>query len=302
MKQIKVYHVDAFTTEPFGGNPAGVVPEADGLTELQMQQIARELNLSETAFLVPSSHSQADYRVRFFTPAREIDFFGHATVASSWILGTLYGWADQSEEVRLETNIGVIPVKWMKEDHVLQAVIMTQASPKVAETDMTAGDLASILGLHETDLDSSLPLRLAYTGNWHLIVPVKSRAAIDSAKPDLAALEALNRKQNAVTTHLYTWDSGLTGYDLYTRDFAPALGIPEDPVTGAANGALAGYLLLEGLLPVCEKYFLTIAQGHAAGRPGTLFVTIIGAQGNKKPIIQVGGSAVPTISGILTLP
>ncbi|MBD1372758.1 PhzF family phenazine biosynthesis protein [Hazenella sp. IB182357] len=302
MKMIPVYHVDAFTTVPFGGNPAGVVPEAESLTEIEMKKIARELNLSETAFLFPTNSAECDFRVRYFTPTEEVDFCGHATVALSWLLATKYGWKDRANTIRLETNIGTVPVALSKEKEKLTAVTMTQISPKIKKVQLESDQMAQILGISTTALDQRYPLRLAYTGNWHLIVPIKSQRDIDSAKPQMEELQKLNVSQKAITTHLFTFETEEEGYDLYTRDFAPAVGIPEDPVTGAANGALAGYLFSEKILAPKPVQQLQIAQGHKAGRPGTLNVTITKDPHHSEPIIQVGGSAVITIEGKLFIP
>lgn len=132
-----------------------------------------------------------------------------------------------------------------------------------------------------------------------MLVPVTSRAAIDKSRPNLAGLETLNREQTAVTTHLFTFDVEGTDHNLYTRGYGPAVGIPEDPVTGSANGAMAGYLVLEGILAQDQVHQLTFAQGDAMGRPGRLSITITPSATG--PVIQVGGAAIPTISGTLTL-
>lgn len=300
MRQIKIFHVDAFTDRAFGGNAAGVVPDANGLTHDEMQKIARELNLSETAFVLPASSLKADICVRYFTPKNEIDFCGHATVALSWIMATEFGWAEKAEEIRLETNIGIVPVKWDKESGELKGVTMTQVSPKVKDIPVSPKVICRIAGIREENLDYDYPIKLAYTGNWHLLIPVKTRSAVDEAEPALEELARFNREHNAATTHLFTFDAGENEYKIYTRDFAPAVGVAEDPVTGSANGALAGYLVLEGILDLEAPHHFTIGQGHAIGRPGILEIKI--EPGDKGPIIQVGGRAVPVISGFLTLP
>lgn len=302
MRNIPVYHVDAFTKVPFGGNPAGVVPEADGLTEKEMKNIARELNLSESAFLFSTNQPGSDFRVRYFTPTNEIDFCGHATVGLSWLLATKYGWMDKAEQIVLESNIGTIPVALSKEKETLTAVTMTQVPPKVKDVQTDSDEIARVIGISTKALDQRYPIKLAYTGNWHLIVPVKSQRDIDTARPQIEELKKLNQSQKASTTHLFTFDTVEQGYDLYTRDFAPAVGIPEDPVTGAANGALAGYLLLEGILSFHRMQRLKIAQGHTIGRPGTLVVTVTKGPNESEPVIQVSGSAVVTIEGTLLLP
>ncbi|AJY74003.1 PhzF family phenazine biosynthesis protein [Paenibacillus beijingensis] len=292
----QLYIVDAFTDTPFSGNAAGVVPEADGLGEKRMLQIAAELKQSETAFLALSNHPDADFRVRYFTPQEEIDFCGHATVAAAWVLGSEYGWAEKAERVVFETNIGLVPVDLLKEDDRLKLVTMTQVAPKLQEIDVTTEEIARLAGISPSDVDPRSPIKLGYTGNWHLLLPVKTREAIDVARPLLPELAAMNRRFRISTTHLFTFDTQDDNYDLYTRDFAPAVGIPEDPVTGAANGALAGYLLLEGIISADSRR-LRIAQGHAIGRPGTLFVTV--TPGERAPVIQVAGSAHISIKGTL---
>ncbi|MBP1967183.1 PhzF family phenazine biosynthesis protein [Paenibacillus aceris] len=299
MKQIRIYHIDSFTQNPFEGNPAGVIPEASGLTVTQMQKIANELNLPESAFLLPPTDPKADFRVRYFTPLEEINFCGHATVGSAWLLANEYGWAEKADQIVFETKVGLIPVHWDKNENKISKVTMTQVSPKVKQVPFDKSEIARLVGIVPDQLDDRYPIKLAYTGNWHLVVPVKTHQAIDTAIPKLDQLSLFNKKYNISTTHLFTFDAK-PGFNLYTRDFAPAIGIPEDPVTGAANGALAGYLVLEGIVSNKETHRLTIGQGDAVGRPGTLFVTIIPTE--LDTIIKVGGFAHVTIEGMLRLP
>lgn len=298
MKLVNVYHVDAFTQDPFTGNPAGVVPDADNLTVQQMQRIANELNLPESAFLMPSEHPEADFRIRYFTPTTEINFCGHATVGSSWLLATERGWLEKGRPIVFETNVGLIPVALDIEAAQLQKVTMTQIAPSVREIAVNREEVARMVGIRPEDLDDRYPMKLASTGGLHLLVPVRTQVAIDQAVPLLPELEALNKQHSITTTHLFTWDAP-EGYDVYTRDFAPAIGIPEDPVTGAANGALSGYLALEGFLESGKVHHLVIGQGHAIGRPGTLYVTV--EHTGEQPVIHVGGAAHVTIAGELRL-
>ncbi|KHF38920.1 PhzF family phenazine biosynthesis protein [Halalkalibacter okhensis] len=297
MKGINIYHVDAFTDKPFGGNSAGVVPNAEFISCVHMQSIAKELNLSETAFLMPPQSTAADFRIRYFTPSSEIDFCGHATVATAWLMGTIGEWATKKNMITFETNIGHVPVKFEIKENSLRSVIMTQIEPKVKKIDTALVELANYVGLKKDDIETDYPIRLGFTGNWHLLIPVKTRKAIDEAIPQIDKLKKHNKSHNICTTHLFTFDSQEEDCLLYTRDFAPAVGIPEDPVTGAANGALAGYLILEGILSAAEAHTFNIAQGHKVGRPGK--VEIIISFIDHKPIIKVGGSAVPTIAGTL---
>lgn len=298
MKLVNVYHVDAFTQDSFAGNPAGVVPDADTLTVQQMQQIANELNLPESAFLMASDHPEADFRIRYFTPTTEINFCGHATVGSTWLLATERGWLEKGRPIVFETNVGLIPVTLDVEDGQLKKVTMTQIAPSVREIELDQAEVARMVGIRPEDLDDRYPMKLASTGGLHLLVPVRTYEAIDRAVPLFPELEALNRKHQITTTHLFTWN-GPEGYDVYTRDFAPAIGIPEDPVTGAANGALAGYFALEGILEKGSVHHLVVGQGHAIQRPGTLYVTV--EMTGETPVIRVGGAAHVTIAGQLRL-
>lgn len=293
-KNIKVFYVDAFTSKTFGGNPAGVIPHAENLTDMEMQQIANELNLSETAFLIPSPKTDVDYRIRYFTPTEEVDFCGHATLGTAWLMATTYDWIHKKEHIMLESNIGKIPVKWMMENNQLKAVSMTQVTPQVNDIDINPKLVAELVGIDESDIDSKYPVKIGSTGVPHLLIPVKTREAIDRAEPNFKELKKLNNDHHISTTHLFTFDTN-DEFDIYTRDFCPNIGIEEDPVTGAANGALAGYLYLENILSHNEPHQLTIGQGHAINRPGILYITVTSNKGN--PVIEVAGPAVVSMSG-----
>ncbi len=298
MRDIRVYHVDAFTTEKFGGNAAGVVLDGDLLTEDEMQNIAKELNLPESVFLLPAHDKEADYRVKYFTPTEVVNFCGHATVGLTWLLATELGLAKEKTGVVLETKIGHVPVVWHEENGKVIDVEMSQVTPKTRDFMIDLEELSDMIGVSSDRIDPSYPIKLANTGNWHLLVPMKHQQDIDQAAPNLAALGKMNKEQNITTTHLYTFHTAKE-IDLYTRDFAPGIGIPEDPVTGAANGALAGYLYVEGIISQQETTRLNIAQGDAIGRPGILRITVI--PNESKPVIKVAGSAVITIRGVLTI-
>ncbi|MED4886397.1 PhzF family phenazine biosynthesis protein [Lysinibacillus fusiformis] len=293
-KKIEFFYVDAFTTETFGGNPAGVIPNAENLTDEDMQKIANELNLSETAFLLPPTNANANYKIRYFTPTKEVDFCGHATLGTAWLMANKYNWIDKDDKIVFESNIGLIPVKWLMENNQLTRVSMTQVSPQVKSIDISPAVVADLVGIHETDIDDIYPIKIANTGVPHLMVPVKTRQAIDQAEPNLNELKKMNNDFNISTTHLFTFDTN-GQFDIYTRDFCPNIGIDEDPVTGAANGALGGYLYLENILAQQERHQLMIGQGHTINRPGILYVTITPDAENA--VIEVAGAAVVSIEG-----
>lgn len=299
MRNIRVYHVDAFTDQPFTGNTAGVVLDAEQLTDSEMQHIAKELNLSESVFLLPSDQADVDYNVKYFTPTEEIPFCGHATIGLTWLLATELGLAKQQEGVVLGTKAGHIPVVWQTENSKVQKVEMTQITPQIKDFPVELNTLSAILGVPVDAIDPTYPIQLAHTGNWHLLIPMRNSQDIDAATPNLIALSQHNQQHQIATTHLYTFTPD-KDYDLYTRDFAPAIGIAEDPVTGAANGALTGFLYLNQIIPQDQTTALKIAQGHAIGRPGFLDVQAI-PNGLDAPIIKVAGAATITIRGVLNI-
>lgn len=277
MRSFPVYHVDAFTAHPFGGNPAGVVLDAQGMTTAQMQLVARELGHSETAFVLPSK--DADYGIRFFTPAREVDLCGHATVATAWVLAS-EGRLKRGR-ARQETNLGVLDL-----DIDRDRVMMEQVPPKVEPVELNRNDLAAVLGIES--IDPELPVQKASTGNWSLMVPMPGQKEINLCQPRFTELAALNLELGVLGTHLFTIEEAGT---IYARHFAPACGVNEDPVTGTANGALGGYLVLNEIAKGPE---FRVRQGDAIGRPGELTVYATAKE------VRVGGRAVIVSRGSIT--
>jgi trans-2,3-dihydro-3-hydroxyanthranilate isomerase len=302
MKGIRVYQMDAFTQAPFGGNPAGVVPHADGLTEEQMQLIAREMNCSETAFVLSTKTSGADVRVRFFTPSEEVDLCGHATI-STFVALAQEGRFGRKWPITVvqETNVGLLPVLISQDAEGQIHAFMTQAAPAFRELDMPRPLAARLLGLEEEDLDPELPIGLAYTGLWDLFVPIRTVEAFQRMKPDLAKIAELNREQGVASTHCYSLETVEADSHLHTRDFSPALGIAEDPATGTANGALGAFLLHHGIFePKQERICLKVEQGYEIGRPSTIYVEVDGEPRSPRTV-RVGGTAVTVLEGKMAL-
>lgn len=273
-----LYHVDAFTPRPFGGNPAGVVLEADTLSTSQMQLLARELKHSETAFV--SASTKADYRIRFFSPTREVDLCGHATLAAAWVLA-LEGRLARGR-ARQETNVGVLDL-----DIGRDRIGMSLPAPRIQAVDVRRDELAGLLGL--PGIPSERPLLKAFAGEWILAVPAADEAAVNLCRPRLGDLAALSLELGILGAHVYAIEpSG----GLYTRFFAPAAGIPEDPVTGVANAALAGALVLAGAAPGPR---FRVRQGDAVDRPGEMEVHAT------TDALRVTGQAVVLSRGRVTL-
>ncbi len=282
--------VDAFTDEPLSGNAAGLVPDAEGLTDEQMAAIARELNASETAFLCPSS--EADRRFRYFTPTGEIDLCGHATVAAgAWLAEA----GELSDGVHtIETGVGVIEIELAE-----GAVWMRQEVADVTRVDPEYDRIAAALGIDPAtlaDVGADLPVATASAGLNYLVVPVNFLAALSGAEPDLDAIEALTAEFDATGLYAFTFDALEGDSTLHGRMFAPAVGIDEDPVTGTASGAVGAYLheieAFDGELP--EE--MVFEQGHFLDRPGRVRVRA------RTDPVAVGGRAVTALDGTIAIP
>ena len=288
--KITVYQVDAFTTELFSGNPAGVVPNADGMTDRQMQQLARELNNSETAFIFDRQEDGADIEVRFFTPTREVPICGHATISAHYVYAKEHCLTDCV--IRQKTKAGVLPVEIAEQDGDL-FVTMTQAGIVFGDMirDERLARLLEGLGLAEGDLEEKLPVQIVSTGHSKVMVPIRSKDRLDALAPDAGILSALSREIDCNGYYVFTFDSREEGVLTSGRMFAPAIGIAEDPVTGNANGPLGAYLTFYGKLPPREEGFaFTIKQGEAIGRKGYMQV-IVRSFGGDPVIVKVGGRA-----------
>lgn len=285
----RVYQVDAFTTEPFAGNPAGVLPGADGLDEATMLKIAREMALSETAFIFPPERG-GDFRLRFFTPQSEVELCGHATVAAFHLLSEL-GTIPRPCRVVQETTAGLLQVE-VDADGV---VMMDQVPPEHRPFHQLA-DLASIL---QTTAISGEPA-IVSTGLFDLIVPIQDRNALWAMRPDFPRLAEFCRDLGVVSVHAFTHDTLDPAHTVHCRDFAPAVGIPEEAATGTASGATAAYLVQRGLIPTGPQVRLTLEQGHILGRP-SLIHAVIDMKDQAITRVRVGGRAVTVMEGTLRL-
>ncbi len=304
METVRTLLVDAFADRPLAGNAAGVVPDADGLTDGQMGAIARELSVSETAFLLDSD--RADRKVRYFTPTQEVDLCGHATVGSHYFLYD-DGVVDAGTHT-LETNVGVLDVAVTDEGFVW----MTQDAPTVERVDLDYGRVADALGVTETaltGLSDDLPLATSSTGLRFLIVPAEYLSDLGDADPDMGAVEALSESVDATGVYLFTFDALERESTLHGRMFAPGAGVPEDPVTGTASGAVGAYLRHFGAFETGQDPMgspadetaagfpeeLVLEQGHFVDRPGEVRVRV-------GETVRVGGAGVVALDGELGVP
>ena len=282
--------VDAFTVDPLTGNAAGVVPDAEDLSTDRMGAVAAELAVSETAFILPSD--DADRRLRYFSPTREVDLCGHATIAAHAHLHET-GAIDPGDHT-VETNVGVLDVE-VDPDGVVR---MTQNRPEVRRVDVGYDRLGDALGIDPAalrDVGADLPTAVASTGLAFLLVPVNFLEHLSGATPDNAALESLAEAHDAAGVYAFTFDTLNGDSTLHARAFAPSLGIPEDPVTGTAAGACGAYLREVGAFDGEFPDTVVVEQGHFVDRPGRIRVQV-GAE------VQVGGRAVTSLDGRLAVP
>lgn len=291
MTDLRVYQIDAFTTTRYQGNPAGVVANADGLDETRMQDIARELNNSETAFILPPVGDDHDVRVRFFTPTTEVPVCGHATLSAHYVLA-LEGRAPGNTRQLTGAGIQQVGIREIDDDYVvtIEQNRPTFSSPLPADV---VREVAAALGVDRSALDPRCPVEFASTGHGKLLIGLRERATLQQLTPDLARLAALSDVAGTKGYFAFTLDT--PGDDeAYTwgRMFAPSIGIAEDPVTGNANGPLGAYLVKHGLIAVKEPSVRYRArQASAGGRGGWMDVTV-GVESGTPVSVRIEGRAV----------
>jgi trans-2,3-dihydro-3-hydroxyanthranilate isomerase len=298
---VRVKIVDAFTTKPFHGNPAGVVTEADGLTVEQMQKIAQELNLSETVFALKPSNDEADLRVRWFTPTQEVGLCGHATIAlfHAFAEQGLFGLeVDEDQTFLIETKSGLLTVDVEWKDF-LPYIKFSLPIPRFSPYPDDIKTLCGALGL--SDIELSKKAKPLITDNGYCYVPVRDYDSLKTLEPDMTVLKGLHYRHDLVGFVVATTDTGDTESDWHMRFFAPALGVREDPVTGSAQGPMAIYLLENGLLDRNVSFHtFRGSQGRALGRPGTVTVHMGLKQGFVDELI-IAGQAVTVLDGTIRL-
>lgn len=286
--------VSAFTDTPGHGNRAGVVLDAGGLSEAEMQALAAFLDAPETVFVTRMGDGAV--RVRYFTPTQEIDFCGHATVALGLRLAQNGHWTEGP--LVLETLVGRIPLTLEAEAGTPTRVWMKQRGMESRPVDRTLRrELAEALGIDERMIHRGLPLAAASTGLWSVFVPLVDPVILDGLEPDLTRIHALSDALGVCSVYAYT-PMGVNRFA--ARDFAPAVGIPEDPVTGSAAGALLALLAREGRLPLRgDRATGVVYQGHTLGTPGEVEVEVTLA-GQVVQEVRVGGRAALDREGYWT--
>jgi trans-2,3-dihydro-3-hydroxyanthranilate isomerase len=284
--------VDVFTTEPLSGNSLAVFPEASGLDSAAMQKIAREINLTETAFVLPATRPDCAARVRIFTPTKELPYAGHPTVGTASVLLQKGIVSSDCHELQLEEEFGPVPLR-------IEAgtpPLIWLRTPAIQEGRCLNGSLcARALGLEPHDLLAVEP-QILNAGNPTVLVAVKDKAAVDRAWLDQTSLRSLKDMESesfCVFVFAPTPDGA------YSRMFAPEYGIPEDPATGSSTGPLAVFMMRRGLVSNAAGTRFVSEQGTRMGRRSLLRVDIQGKNGTDG--IHVGGHVTPIIEAVMTL-
>lgn len=279
--EIEVYTLNVFAETANGGNPAGVVLDADFLSSDEMQKIAKKVGFSETAFVQNSN--DADYKVIFFTPDGEVDLCGHATVAVFYLL------ADkgiiQSGEYTQETKAGILKVE-CRDDGV---IYMNQCNPKFYEI-LDKKEIADTLNIDPDDIMDDLPIQIVSTGLKDILIPIKSLKALCDIKPDFDKISHVSKKYDVIGYHLFTLETKY-GSTAHCRNFAPLYDIPEEAATGTSNGALSCYLYKYG--SVLEKNIknLVFEQGYSMKKPSNILTDLI-IYNREIVEVKVGGTGL----------
>lgn len=291
MPTYTVYQVDAFTRKRFTGNPAGVVPHAQGLTTAQMQALARELNNSETAFILPPTSDNHELRIRYFTPTMEVPTCGHATISAHYIRAIEQQLVPRRVWHRI--GIGRLPVDVQYTDGDYR-VIMTQGPPEIMPPLGRPEQQAVLdaLGLSPADLHPDCPIQLVTTGSSKILIGLHSVERVHALTPNLGAIAALNKWIPNRGFFVFAFAERGADVCTHSRMFAPHNGIPEDPVTGNGHGPLGAYLAHHKLVHSDGSLLhFRGRQGEAIGRPGTAHVWVHMTDGTPTQV-RVGGDAI----------
>ncbi len=299
MDRARYLLVDVFTDRPFGGNQLAVFVEGDRVPEALMQPIAREMNLSETTFVLPPRDAANTLALRIFTPLQELPMAGHPTVGSAFALA-VDGRLGGETELRFEEGVGVIPVELELTGGRPAGAWMDQPLPEFGPVLEDRQAAARMLGLETADLADDLPLEVVSCGLPFLYVPLASLAAVERASLRMDLWWQLLDGFASSHVYLFSRETVDPAATVHARMFAPAAGVPEDPATGSASGPLACYLVRYGLAGDGERAKVRCEQGLEIGRPSRIEVEVW-RDGDAVRRVRVGGSCVLVGEGSLRL-
>ncbi|MBE9146780.1 PhzF family phenazine biosynthesis protein [Planktothrix mougeotii] len=288
--------VDVFAETKYSGNQLAVIwgEGVELLSDGEMLKIAQEMNYSETTFIGASETTNGGYPVRIFTPKRELPFAGHPTLGTAYIIQQDI-IKTSVEQVILNLAVGQIPVTWKTSDEGKQILWMRQNSPEFRQT-YDRDVLASVLDLEETDFDDRYPIQVVSTGIPFIIVPLKTLSALKRSEVNFERYREFIQTTTAKEIFIFCPETYHPNNQICARMFAPALGVPEDPATGSANGCLAGYLSNYDYFG-SDQVNIRVEQGYEIDRPSLL---LLKSQKIGDLIqVEVGGSVITVATGIL---
>lgn len=296
MAEYALAQIDAFAEAPLLGNPCAVVHEADAIDPAVMQAVAREMNLSETAFVLRSE--VADVRARYFTPAAEIPLAGHPTIATIFSLVTSGRVALEGEctTIALELEAGVIPVEVLRRPGRPLLITMSQKRPEFART-YDAADVLPAFGLEPGDLLEGATIQTVSTGTPQLMIPLEGLDALRRVTPDMRRCAEFKDSGDFFSPHLFVLEGATPRGATFARHFGLPPDTFEDPFTGSATGGMAAYLWRHGLI---DSPSFVAEQGHWMNRPGSAQVEVVGDR-DAIETVRVGGTAVTVVEGTLRL-
>ena len=297
MTTYRFKQVDAFTLRPLLGNPVAVVLDADGLSDSQMQRVARWTNLSETTFVLRPTSPAADYRLRIFTPGTELPFAGHPTIGSAHAVLEAGAVTPREGRMVMECGAGDLPLRVVGAGPDRQIYVEAPEAKIIHDYSTSLDAISSAIG---APIAGGSPPVAVDNGPVWLFIRVESPAVVEGLAPDMAAVARLSRDFSIGGFAVFALAHPSIPQDerpaVHIRCFAPAFGIPEDPVTGSANAALPAYLARHGLLGRTGREYVA-SQGTAIGRDGRVYVRVLDDAGRA----EIGGQAVTVVDGEITL-
>jgi len=303
MRRFRMKQVDVFTDRPLTGNPLAVILDGEGLNSEEMQAIAREMNLSETTFVLPSTKKEANYKVRIFTPRKEIPFAGHPSIGTAHALieeGTIV-IQEGATIIRQELGIGVLPIEISRNKDGKHLITMTQGQPGLGHILEDMQKVANALRISVDQVGcGNLPVQVSSTGLNQLMIPLRSLGQVQDLSPSFELLKDFERKLNVTGCCVFTLETSDPDAFVHMRFFAPEAGVQEDPATGSAAGALGAYLVAHGVFGDRDPALFVIEQGLEIQRPSRITVTVHHTEGTPT-IVKVGGSAVTVLNGEIIL-
>jgi trans-2,3-dihydro-3-hydroxyanthranilate isomerase len=303
MRRLHYHLVDVFTNKRFGGNQLAVFLNGRDISGEMMQQIARELNLSESTFILPPEDPANHYKVRIFTPGKELPMAGHPTIGTSFILAREHMVNVDGDQtvIRLEEGVGLVPVKVDLQDGKPVKATMQQPLPTFGpDLSDRRALIADTLGISVDDLDPNYPNEVVSCGVPVLMIPLKSMEAIQKIKVRLDLCEQLLEGLDMQELFVFTRETALPTSTVHSRMFAPMLGIYEDPATGAASGPLGSYLVKYGIVEGGDSIHIVGEQGFEMGRESIIHIDIERTNGEISGV-YVGGESVYVGEGFLEI-